>query len=726
VRHITPALGSLVILAACGAAGPPARYVGSEQCGGCHEAEYRLWRTSAHRDAARPATDPTVRAAFDGRTVVAASVTATPARTEGSPSFLVEGDSGTEHAVAALVLGKRTLEQFLVRADGGRLQAFPLAYDPAAGEWFDVFPDGPAPGEWRHWRGPGANGNAQCLECHVTAFEKRFDAGSDTYATRWRELGVGCESCHGPGGEHADNPARHGLPWVRRQVGTEPCATCHALRVPISLEYTPGSSLADHFDLELLDSDAFWADGSLRGEAYEWTSFQMSRMARAGVVCQDCHEPHSGALRATGNALCTRCHEAQLDSPSHHHHAPTGEGASCAACHMPESVFMERDRRRDHAFTRPDPRRAMAIGARDACTACHVTETPDWAARSFDRWYGDGSEALRAQRALAVIIARGRDGDPGAADALSRLLTSELDEIRRASIARLMAEFPESVPVRSALIEAASDGSPWVRAAAVRALGDVDASDEARRVLIAATEDRARLGRVEAAFALRNVPVAGLPPADRRSVEVAFDEWVRAQAPLLDVPEAHFNAGVFWTARGDTGRAEASYRRAIALWPADPSPAQNLAMLLTTMGRTAEAKAELLAIVERHPRWPPAHFALGVLAEEAQEWDEAARCYEACLDVAPSFPSAALRLAAVYRASGNSDSAREWLEAATRVPASRAEALRQLVRLAYERGDRDAVQRWLPDALLSDPTIAAEPSVRDALGIRAAPTVPQS
>ncbi len=40
---------------------------------------------------------------------------------------------------------------------------------------------------------------AQCLECHVTA----YDADASLLGTKYSiEDGVGCESCHGPGGEY--------------------------------------------------------------------------------------------------------------------------------------------------------------------------------------------------------------------------------------------------------------------------------------------------------------------------------------------------------------------------------------------------------------------------------------------------------------------------------------------------------------------------------------------
>src|SRR4029450_7909042 len=85
-------------------------------------------------------------------------------------------------------------------------------------------------------------------------------------------------------------------------------------------------------------------------------SFLQSPMARAGVACSDCHEPHAGALRAEGNALCTTCHAADVfDVPAHHFHAPGSAAAKCTTCPIPGRVYMRVDRRHDHSFPVPRP-----------------------------------------------------------------------------------------------------------------------------------------------------------------------------------------------------------------------------------------------------------------------------------------------------------------------------------------------------------------------------------
>jgi predicted CXXCH cytochrome family protein len=709
---------ALVTTAACGrGTRDVSSFAGSTRCGSCHHEEHAAWAGSLHAAAAREARPGTVAAVFNGRRVEGRSVQAT-VRADGTA--LVFDVAERPHPYTAdLVLGRAAVEQFLAPFPGGRWQAVPLAWDAVAREWFDVFPEAPDAGSWTHWTGPGATANAQCLDCHVTGYQKGFDAARNTYRTTWRELGVGCEACHGPGAAHAGGGAVD--PAATRAPSDLACLPCHALRVPLAGASEPAADAGDRFDVELLESDAYWADGQLRGEAFEWTSFRMSRMAAAGVRCIDCHDPHAAALRAEGNALCLRCHAAELATPAHTHHRADGAGSACVGCHMPEHVFMERDRRRDHAFTRPDPRRSEAIGAPDACTDCHRDRDRAWAIARAAEWYGEGSEAARAQRAIATIVEAGRRGDPDAAAPLAQLLGSVLDDIRRASAARLLGAFADVPGVVTALRQAASDGSALVRASAVRGLADAPAADETRGTLVVGARDPVRLVRVEAAFSLRDVDVATLAAEDRVTVARAFDEWEAAQQVSADRPEVQMNRGIFWMARHDLPRAEAAYRAALALWPDDPAPRQNLALLLADSGRRGEAETELAELLRRTPDWPPALFALGTLRADAGRMPEAIPPLEACLRVDPGYPQAAYRLGLAYRATGDLAAAAHAFERGAAEPSSRGDALRELVRTHSQRGDQEAVARWLPDALLADRALADDPRVREIVAAMRAP-----
>ena len=80
----------------------------------------------------------------------------------------------------------------------------------------------------------------------------------------------------------------------------------------------PGAPLLDSYAPADLEPGLYHADGQIDGEVFEYGSFVQSRMYHAGVTCSDCHEPHSLALRAEGNALCGQCHlPAKFDTAEH-------------------------------------------------------------------------------------------------------------------------------------------------------------------------------------------------------------------------------------------------------------------------------------------------------------------------------------------------------------------------------------------------------------------------
>jgi len=709
-----------LLVALFGTAAATPQYAGSPACMGCHAREHAAWSGSRHQLAMRSASVEPGR--FDGPSQTFASLTFRPHGTGTRALFSVGSTPPTQSVPLAFILGVSEVEQYLTPVGRGRLQVLPAGWDPERAEWFDVFPEAPARDDWAHWTNPGATANSQCLECHTTRYEKGYDAVRDCYDSTWVERGVGCEACHGPGAAHVEHRRQgRASDSYGHVAGTTPlpgCVFCHSRRAMLADPYDPGLPADEQMDLELLDSGLYHPDGQLRGEAYEWVSFQMSRMAAEGVGCHDCHEPHAGTLRTSGNALCMRCHEPQLDTPQHTHHAAGSTGGVCVECHMPEVTFMERDPRRDHLLGRPDPELAAAIGAPDACTTCHTDRSQQWAAEVVGRWY-PSSPQRDTLRQVAATFAAARDGHPEAAPFLASILADPaIDPVRRASAARLLARFPDAPGVREALRRALGDALTLVRAASVRGLAAADVpSDEVRADLVRLADDPARAVRLEAAFALRSIDVGSLPAARRSAVERAFVEWLAAQEVLAELPETNYNRGLFLAARGDAAGAEAAYRAAIARWPHDLPPRHNLALLLAEAGRRDEAVRELDAILARSPGWPPTAFARALLHADGEEWSEAATLLEACLAGDPNHPRAAYNLGLARAKLGDAARAEEALERATRDPASRRDALRELVRLAHLRGDEAAQARWLPEALLADPGVRDDPRVRAALGV---------
>ena len=71
-----------------------------------------------------------------------------------------------------------------------------------------------------------------CIACHVTGFGQR----GGVRIGRLEELeNVGCESCHGPGGAHADNP--RAAKSMERAVPESLCVTGHDARHSPAFEH---------------------------------------------------------------------------------------------------------------------------------------------------------------------------------------------------------------------------------------------------------------------------------------------------------------------------------------------------------------------------------------------------------------------------------------------------------------------------------------------------------
>lgn len=695
---------------------PEAGYAGSAACVACHAAEHAAWAASLHAAALRTADAPGLASVLpSGDLTTGAEEVLRVVRAQDGP--VVEASPPGDTAARAplpYVLGRRPLEQLLAAVPVGRLQALPIAFDIARREWFDLFAGDPRePGDWGHWTGRGMTANSQCLACHTTGYEKRYQPADDSYASRWAEAGVGCEACHGPRSAHVASRRSGAADTPTPPLAGEPlldlCATCHALRRERWDGHRPGAAWVDYYEPVLLDGDEYHPDGQLQVESYEWGSFVQSAMYRAGVTCLDCHDAHGTALRAAGNALCIRCHDAALDTPAHTRHATGTPGSACLACHMPVTVFMQRDPRRDHSFVLPDPEASRTLGVPNACAACHAAEGPAWAATHVATWFGpEGRRAGR--RRLAEAVAAGRAGDATGVPVLLETLAQHGSVIWRASAARLLAQFTTDESVRAALVAAARDEAPLVRASAAFALAEaVDAGQRDAGVhsaLLTAATDPVRTVRLNAAWGLRADPT--VDPA-------LFAEWEHSMALLAEHPETQHTLGVFHADRGDDARAEAAYRHALRLAPDSVPPRHNLALLLAARGDTDAAERELAHLRTHAPGFAAAACALGGLLADAGRWDEAARALQDCLRRDPTYPGALADLARAYDGLGRPQVTDRVLRAALDHASSRADALRALIAVRLARGDRAAAGRWARRAVRRVPLLAVDGAVRPLL-----------
>ena len=649
-------------------------YAGTAVCEGCHQDESRAWRGSHHDLAMQSASEDTVLGDFDDVRFEHQGVVTRFFRRDGRFMVATQGGDGESHDYEiAYTFGVTPLQQYLIGMPDGRFQALTVAWDSRPStdggqRWFHLYPDDTIPpGDELHWTAPAHTWNYACAECHSTDLRKNYDPETDTYATEWSDIDVGCESCHGPGARHValaqartkDSstvyPPDHGLDVALSGPGdwslsegaptavrlapnegiaeVELCGRCHARRQPLTSAYVHGGTLSDTHRVELLNDGRYFSDGQILDEVYVYGSFLQSRMHAAGVTCSDCHEPHSLKLRAEGNALCSRCHSAErYDVPSHHHHEQGSAGAFCVECHMPERTYMVVDPRRDHSMRVPRPDLSVAIGVPNACTRCHASETDAWAAEALQRWYGkDRDEGFQR---FAQALEDGRRGNPGTGGSLGAVaLDPATPAIARATaLAGLSPYLDESTlpALRAGL--AAED--PLMRRGAVEALFGVDR--QARWQLLEPLLDDPVLSvRVALGDALADIGVAEVPEAHRPRLRKVFDDYVAAQRSNADRVEHRVNLGNFFARQGDTKAAIEAYERAVVLDRRFVPAYVNMADLYRAAGRDADAGEALRAGIEAVPTAGVLRHAEGLWLARAGRTDEAVTALAKAWELAP-------------------------------------------------------------------------------------------
>ena len=665
-----------------------AEYVGTPVCGTCHSEAEQTWRGSHHDLAMLPASEETVLGDFDDAVFEHNGVRSRFYRRDGHFFVETEGADGQmQEFRAEYTFGADPLQQYLIGFPDGRYQALTVAWDSRPAEaggqrWFHLYPDETIPpGDRLHWTAPAHNWNFTCAECHSTDLRKNYDPVADRYDTEWAEINVACEACHGPGSEHvslaeaaaagdADYPADHGLSvnfqgpgdWrfaaglksaflaSPKDAGTEveACGRCHARRAQLTGDYVHGQPLSDTHRVQLLNEGLYFPDGQIQDEVYVYGSFKQSLMHAKGVTCTDCHEPHSLQLRAQGNALCTRCHQAdQFETQAHHFHPLDSDGAQCVSCHMPSRTYMVIDPRRDHSMRIPRPDLSVELGVPNACTGCHENENDLWAAQQVQDWYG--RDAGPGHQAYAHTFEGARQGAPGAGQALIELIMDgDAPAIARATALQALPPFmgPAALPAVQAGL---ASGDPLIRRAAVEALASI--GPRPRWQLVSPLfEDPDLSVRLAAAATLSDTPGDQLNPQQRAQLEAALAEYEASEHFNADRVEHWVNLAGLYARLDDMERAEQAYREAARRDIAYPPLYVNWADMLRASGRDDEAGTVLKAGLEQAPADGALHHAYGLWLIRAQRTDEALNQLKQGFELAPSDP----RLGYVYGVALNS------------------------------------------------------------------------
>lgn len=220
-------------------------------------------------------------------------------------------------------------------------------------------------------------GREACMECHEDEIGT-YDSHLHTKAMMVKGLEeLACESCHGPGLDHEDDPTLENIltRMQKNQIAAN-CVSCHPtqhlglawstsehVRADVNcLECHQSGHQPDPAEPMLANSQPDLCAQCHQEQAVQFSLPYAHRDGVKGAECSDCHSVHGG-LKSTsphdGRHACVSCH-AEKAGPFVYAHQPRGlEG--CEACHQP------------HGSTNPFQLKRADVT--QLCLECHA-DTP--------------------------------------------------------------------------------------------------------------------------------------------------------------------------------------------------------------------------------------------------------------------------------------------------------------------------------------------------------------
>ena len=569
-----------------------ATYVGDQACQSCHaEASAQHRQTGHGRSLSRfdPATAPE---RFDGETVV-----------HNAPSNLYyealvrdgqliqrefrtgpDGEIVHEQSFAAdYVIGSGNATRSYLMDVNGYLTEMPLTWYTEREVW------AMSPGYEESNDRFNRQINVSCMTCHTGRPEHTpFTQNHYTDVP----LGITCERCHGPGGEHVaaresgaapegEDPTIVNPADLPRRQQLAVCQQCHLAGITIfepgedPTTFRPGQFL--HTNRTVLVPDKQLTDPDWVGiDSHPIRLARSACFKQSAMTCTTCHDAHVPADELTMDdydASCQGCHASTLTDD--HASVPDAATGSCTTCHMaqggtsdvPHVTFT------DHWIrTRPGPPRDPSAGRPSFDTPEPLNLS---ALRRLDRLTGDPPDGTEATIGYFRFF---------------ETMHRQPDYIRRARAPDLPADAPSEAFIARA-----------------RALAEQDNYEAAAQVMDSA--------------------VARHPG----------DAW------------AHYWQGAIAEARSRTDEALAAYREAIRIQPRLIEAQTKGAGVLVRTGRLAEARDRLQTVVELDPvHQPRAWFNLGLIRAQTGDVGGARDAFNQAATLDPDLVPAHIQLGTLY------------------------------------------------------------------------------
>lgn len=216
--------------------------------------------------------------------------------------------------------------------------------------------------------------NGSCANCHDLTRQKQSNDQHGPFRDNF------CTDCHDPhasrepqllraatsqlcGSCHKSTQEQSGLPVQHNPFGAGRCTDCHSAHAGKGSQYLKVAAgelcMTCHFPDQKPFAHAPYRDGT----------------------CTDCHNPHASRTRRllvaeSNQALCAKCHSAEVakfDLPSRH---PVGEQLDCSSCHRPHTA---------------DFNKLLPADGAGLCVTCHASQGRHYSKIGHSRMTVSGS-----------------------------------------------------------------------------------------------------------------------------------------------------------------------------------------------------------------------------------------------------------------------------------------------------------------------------------------------
>ena len=410
------------------------------------------------------------------------------------------------------------------------------------------------------------------------------------------------------------------------------CAQCHSRRTQISNNnHIDKNEFGEKYLLSLITNDNYYSDGQVYNENFVYGSFLQSKMAKNGVVCSNCHDPHTAKLTMPEEVVCLQCHQAKnYAQKSHHQHQEYSTGAQCVNCHMPESTYMEIDNRRDHGWHKPTPKVAKQFATPDTCLSCHEEKDSDWSSQYVSKWFNKGQ--AHTTEPFAPVFALADRGYQSIAEHLSKIAQSqEYPEIIRASALSRMANYPDTNTL-IAIARNVKHSDSNIRRGAIDAAINMKPAEK-WRILSPLLSDNVLAVRSEAAMAL--VPFwSMLSPEQKSALEPALADYMEIQDFNADRGYAHTNKAIVLGYQNKINEALAAYQQSMRIEPYFATAYVNMAELYKRQGQNIKAIETLHLGSKANPSDSSVPYSLGLAYIREKDITQAQNNLKIAVDLA--------------------------------------------------------------------------------------------